>query len=181
MDLIPEELKAWLLQSVPGIILLGAIGSVIATFLVYLVRLIVKSFIDSKERIAMRFIYGYWKSVECGERFRDLHAPHTNETRYLASIVYETGMFIVVAVMLILSLALSLLVYVMFAIEKPIALSTFIGATIFFANMTFKHGLYITSLLSQETINTKEAIEKAQPKTFPEWEKATNNAGQPKP
>ncbi len=170
-----------MLQSVPGVILLGAIGSIIATGLIYFVRLIFKNFVDSKERIAKRLVYGYRKSIDLGEQFRDMHGPYSNETRYLASVVYETGMFVGVAIMLLLSLALSILVYVMFALEKPLPLSTFIGATIFFANKTLKDGLYITSLLSQETLDAKEAIEKAQPKSFPEWEKAAKIASQPKP
>lgn len=174
MNSIPEELKAWLLQSVPGVILLGAIGSIIATILIYVVRLTLKSLINSKERIVMRLLYSYAKTIEVGERFRDVHAPQSAETRYLASVVYETGMFLGVATMLLLSISTTLMTYLTFALERPLALSSFVGMTLFFANKTLKHGLYITSLLSPETLDRKDAIEKAQPKTFAEWEKTVN-------
>lgn len=181
MDLIPEEFKAWLLQSIPGVILLGAIGSIIATMLIYIGQSALKSLINSKERIVMRLIYGYVKSIEVGETFRDVHVPHSPETRYLASVVYETGMFLSVAAILFLSISTTIMVYLIFALERPLVLSSLVGLVLFFANKALKHGLYITSLLSQESIDTKEAIEKAQPKTFAEWEKAVISAERSKP
>ena len=67
------EIKKFLLETIWGILILGACGSVLGGFLVYLAKAVINLFAEHKNNIYRSFLYRYFKQVDLGEKFMQVN------------------------------------------------------------------------------------------------------------
>jgi predicted PurR-regulated permease PerM len=159
-----EAMQDWLLKSILGVIVLGAIGSIIGAIIYRLIKTIVIRIGKIKDRVFMWIMQPIFKGAEKAEKFRELFGHKSTETKYIAYMIYEASIFIGNVIILFISLAITIIILLFFSLDKPIALSAFIAINIFMIIETLKQGLYLLNLLSNDTINTIIAFEKGKPK-----------------
>src|ERR1022692_3046329 len=88
-------LKEWLLRTVPGIIVLSAVGSVIGSVLWLFLRALGHRFIRSWRRFLFALAYRrFGRHIEIGEKIRAHYAAEAKAQRYVLFVIGEVAAFI---------------------------------------------------------------------------------------
>jgi uncharacterized membrane protein YedE/YeeE len=162
-------LEAWLTKSVAGIFLLGVIGSIVATIVIYLCKRIFVKAAESKEYLALRLMYPYGREVMIGEEVRDKLGPQTHDAQFL---VYHTFLILACVADVVLfacSATLTAHVVIAYGITRPYLLGSMFALNIIFFSAMTKSGVRVSSHQFAPLEAAVKKIEEAQPKRFSTW------------
>jgi hypothetical protein len=167
-----QFVQDWLLKTVWGVLVLGAIGSIIGAIVIFVLKKITKKVVESKDGIIMRLIYPMGREIEIGEKIRNALGPTGRDGQFLIYHTYQSLGFIFDIFALILSVTLTAHVAIAYGLERPILLSVIIALNLILFRAFLKSGIRLCSHVSEAIELAADEIEKSQPKKFSDWDQA---------
>jgi hypothetical protein len=167
-----QFLQAWLIETVWGILLLGAAGSVVGAVIIYLTKRLATKIIESKDVAMMRMLYPLGREVEIGEKIRGVLGPVNRDAQFLVYHTLQSLGCIFDTFALLLSLTLTAHLAIAYGIDRPVLLSVMIALNFIFFWGFLKSGLRLSSHVTQIVESTAKKIDDDQPKKFSAWYKA---------
>lgn len=162
-------LKKWFMESLTGVITLGALGSILGTVLVSLLRRMWKRLYESRKKLLFKVAYPLGKQIEIGRVVNKNHSPKGDEGQFL---VYHIGASASSAkdfMIFLCFVTLAAHVAIAYGIERPILLSSLIALTLISAFGALKSSLRVHSHISSELSGSIRSIKKEFPKSSGEW------------
>ncbi|AQT60811.1 hypothetical protein [Cellvibrio sp. PSBB023] len=162
-------LEKFFLQNLFGVLLLGALGSILGVGILSVGRRLIRFLSEHKEYFYLRILYKFiFVPYEIGSNFTKLISP-SNDAKY---IIYYIAQLIEVLILFFISLSLFIVgsfIILLHGIEKPYLLS-FI-ASIFFLTFFGWFNLLVrcVGFLSREHHDLMKKIKSEQPKSFKEY------------
>ncbi|WP_133406541.1 hypothetical protein [Parashewanella tropica] len=165
------ELKTFLLESIQGIIILGAIGSILGGFLVYLSK---KSFTYLLIKInelafAERMKHPLVRTVKAAAKLREAHAEQHASFDYQLYVSRKMMFATIDFIILICTLTLTLGTLIAFGIERPLVLSALLSVLILAFVSALKTSLHIVVLTSEKAEAIDNQIHAEIPKSYKEY------------
>ncbi|MBD9654323.1 hypothetical protein IB239_05760 [Pseudomonas sp. PDM12] len=161
--------KTWLLGTVPGVVLLGAIGSVLGGIAVVLMKICWSALAHKRLMLLQRMLFPIRIDIYQNEKLVELMGPKTSDGKYVGYLVVHCLFAALEALAFFLSFGFVLYIYLEYELDRPRVLAFFIGATLFFAYTLFKNMVCMWSLVSNDISDLAEKIEEESPKNIHEW------------
>lgn len=169
MSLIPIHVQDWFLKTIPGILILGAAGSIFGAFTIFLTRKISKLLFVKKDLFLLFVLLPYGRRVDKGQKIRDLYLPLDNQTQFLLHFVHSTAYFVLNSLNLFFAMAISGYLYSLYTLTRPKMLSLAAAYLVYAIHCWLKTGAYLAALTPRSLDKNVEAVEKAKSKTYREW------------
>ena len=163
-------LKTWLLTTVPGVILLGALGSIVGSILIMVTRKIAQRLKGRWRRFRISFLYRlFGRDIQIGERFHDHYAAQAESSAYVLFVLSELVEFLTVTGLAIISIAITTVVAIWYGLDRPVLLAAGISISIMLAIKFTRQGVYMSTLTETSAYKVAEQIKEAQPKRYHDW------------
>lgn len=167
IDLI--AIRTWFLSTIPGVLILGALGSVLGTALVFGLSRI-RSYLASRKRhLTMSLLMPFGIRIEAARAFRGKFASKSETENYLVYAISKAVSTVMSGVALLLSFAFTSVIYVIHSIDRPILLVISIAATGYFAKETMFSLLYLESLGNESLHESETKITRELPRDVDSW------------
>ena len=161
-------IKKFLLETIWGILILGASGSILGGIIIYIVKKVTVFVNSHKENIFYTVTHRYYRQIEIGKKF----IKHQNPSKDSGYIVYCIGEWFYLSVLsfaLISVLIMGALILLFFGLERPYLLSSSVSLALLLLNSFIKQGMFCTSMYDEEVDKVYEDIESKQPNGYKEW------------
>lgn len=170
-----HQIESWLLGTMPGVIVLGAVGSILATIVVKLsIYVFKKSFYGGVKSI-LNLMYPLIRSGEVAEAFRDEHEPENMDVKYVIFIVMSTAEWLFVAICWALSTLFMVYTFFDVGLDNGLLLSVSLAIFFFCSYQFIRHSFAYTSYVPQGVLNAYRALDDTFPKTYKEYRQKNNN------
>ncbi|MFB1095389.1 hypothetical protein ACEWH9_14630 [Vibrio diabolicus] len=163
------EIKKWLMETLLGVITLGAFGSILGSILIYVLRRTGKYLYNSRKKILLKLFYPIGRQIEIGRSVNNQYAPNTEDGQFLVYHVDATASSVIDANIFLCFITLTAHVSIAHGIERPILLSALIALTLISAFGALKSSLRVSSHTSKELSGNIRQIKKTFPKSADEW------------
>lgn len=163
-----EELQSTLLSTVWGVVLLGAIGSVLGGFLVYFAKKIIFSCANKLKSNfpKTRLFYPIYRSAILGHSIKELKVKEHENADYILFAIRASIMSAMDIVLSFFLMFLTAIVSIFFGLDRPILLTLLLSLTILSVFAWLKSGTYSLSLILGETYKAEKELNKAIPKKY---------------
>ncbi len=170
MEQLPG-IQRFLLETMGGILILGASGSILGALIIYLIKKLV-SFARSHSDIFF-FVpfYKYFRQARIAEKLSE-HQKPSKDTEYLIYCIGEWLKYVLFSFMLILAIGMTAIILLFFGTERPYTLSASISTILLLLHRWLKKGFFVNFLFGRHFKKKVQAIESEQPKTFKKWLKS---------
>jgi len=158
-------------QTVWGILILGAAGSIVGAFIIYLVKILFTHINTNKEKYWNSFLYKYFIHVNISSKLSFKLQP-SQDAKYIVWCISEFSDFICSALYLGLILCFTAIVVLFFGIDRPILLSVLISIIILLAHLCLKNIVSTIGLIDRNIWSAYEEIKNSQPTSYDEFEKS---------
>ena len=158
-------------QSVWGILILGAVGSIVGAFIIYLVKKIFAHINSNKQKYLNSFLYKYFIHFNISDKLSRKLNP-SQDAKYIAWCISEFSDFICSSLSLGLILCFTAIVVLFFGIDRPILLSVLISIIILLANLCLKNLVSTIGLIDRNIWTAHKEIKNSQPTNYDEFEKS---------
>jgi ABC-type multidrug transport system fused ATPase/permease subunit len=158
-------------QSVWGILILGAVGSIVGAFIIYLVKKIFNHINSNKQKYLASFLYKYFIHVNISEKLSCKLHP-SQDAKYIAWCISEFSYFICSFLSLGLLLFFTAIVVLFFGIDRPILLSVLISIIILLVHFYFKSLVSTIGLIDDNIWSAYKEIKNSQSTNYDEFEKS---------
>lgn len=162
-------LKTWLLETVQGVLLLGALGSVVGGIAVYLVKMCWVALADKRLLLIQRILFPIGIVIYRKERLVELMGPKTSDGKYVGYLIVESLFIVLEAIAFFSSFSFIVYVYLTYGLERPKILAFFNGCSIYFGYILFRDTVSVWSLISNDISDLAEKIHDESPKNIHEW------------
>ncbi|WP_423840409.1 hypothetical protein ONE56_06025 [Vibrio mytili] len=173
-----HQVESWLLGTMPGVIVLGAIGSILATIVVKLVIYVCKKGFYSGVKSILNFMYPLIRSGDVAEAFRGEYEPENMDIKYLIFIVMSTAEWLFVAICWALSTLFMIYTFFDVGLDNGLLLSVSLAIFFFCSYQFVRHSFAYTSYVPQHVLNSYRALDDAFPKTYKEYRQKNNKEGE---
>ncbi|WP_028862416.1 hypothetical protein [Psychromonas aquimarina] len=168
MDFTLEQFTEFLLTTILGVILLGAVGSILGGLLVFLVK---KIFVLSVERIrkyspANRMLFPLKRSYFTAIQLRTEYVTEAYEFEYPLYVVKKLIIFALDAVIFICFALLTAIVSIIYGLDRPILLSYLISFMLFFFWKMLKTAVHSSALVGENVRISAHKIDGKTPKKY---------------
>ncbi|EJL6507090.1 hypothetical protein [Vibrio cholerae] len=172
MEFDIQQLEQWFLGSIPGVVVLGAMGSIVAAILMKFMKILCGRIINSSEDMLLHVLYPFVRSSDVAEAFRDEFEPKNQELKYLSYLLLCTAAWILSGICAIVSFLF--LVYAVFLVgfDDGLFLSASIAVFLYFFQSFLKDSFSYLSLMPKDMTDAYKQVDKVTPKTYKEWKSA---------
>lgn len=167
MDLI--DLKAWLLGTIWGVIVLGAMGSILGVFLLYVIKVCWGGMAERRLLLLQKIFFPIRRDIYQAETLVNIMGPRTPDGKYVGYLIVETFYALLEAIAFFMSLGFSLYVYIAFSLERPVLLSFFVGLSLFISYDFLRTIVSLSALISEDIFTLAEKLGEESPKNIHEW------------
>ncbi|EGR4177549.1 hypothetical protein DDN05_17860 [Vibrio cholerae] len=168
MDLV--EAQKWLMETIWGIITLGAFGSLLGAFLLYMLKTLLVKFNRSKESLIRSLLYPIFKHSLHGEAMRDQLAPKSADAKYLVYHIENASNAIMSFTIFLVCFSFLGHVLIAYGLERPLLLSFLIAVNILTFYSALNSMMYSDGHLDDEIRVMQKKIEKCLPKNYKEYD-----------
>ena len=160
-------LKNWLLQNIPGVIVLGALGSIAGAIVIYAVRWSIKPI---RERVVgffyRAFVYRYYRPIKIAETIRATYLTHKPpETDGYLLFVLSGFLEAILALLLAISaIVFTIGMAVIYRLERPILLAISISISIILTSNCLKELIFVMTLMETAFRDLEKQTAKNVPK-----------------
>jgi hypothetical protein len=163
------EIEKFLLETIWGILIIGAVGSILGGIIIYMVKKLAAYFNIHKESIFLSFLYRYYSPLIIGEKLATQASP-SKDSLYICWVSSELAWWITFTLTLLFNLLLISIILLFFGTERPFALGFSISLALLLLHYFIKQSSYIYGLASQEAqFDAFKAAKLKHPKNFKEW------------
>ncbi|MFC4859697.1 hypothetical protein ACS8MQ_00940 [Pseudomonas sp. MAHUQ-62] len=163
-----ESIQKWLLGTIWGVLLLGVIGSIIGSILIFLLKRIWHKLSESKEKIIIRALFPFALNYEQGEKLR-ISLMGKESEKYISYVIVSAAFLVFSSVFFVAMVGAAITTYVVHELARPQLLAAFFGGSLYLAYEIFKRIFYISGLVSRDVHGLVEKIKKDQTKKFSAW------------
>lgn len=162
-------LSQWLTTTVPGILILGAFGSILGGIIIYVVRLIFQRAPRLWKFVQQTVLYPYVREIEIGERLAEA-APELDDSQDLQLFMFW-GFCEVVIFSGWVGLAVTFTsgVAVLYGLSRPMLLAFSISVTLLLCGGLIRTGLRYVGAFDTRAGGVEEELERTLPKTYRHW------------
>lgn len=157
------------MQSLFGVLLLGALGSILGAAIISIVRRVIRFLSKHKEYFYLKIVYRFiYIPYESGSRFTKLVSP-SNDAKY---ILYYITQLAEVIILFFVSLSFFILVsfiILLYGIERPYLLSFIVSIFLLTFFGWFNSFVRCLGFISVEHHELMKKVKLEQPKTFKEY------------
>ncbi|NIY86118.1 hypothetical protein [Vibrio campbellii] len=165
-----EVIKQWLMDSIWGIITLGALGSLFGALILFLLKKTFAKVNSSKDRFLRVLAYPIMRQNFWGEAMRKHIAPNSEDVRYLVYYVERIAYCIMDFVTFLVCVSFLGHVLIAYGLERPLLLSFLIAINILTLVSTLKSLMFSDGHQDEDIQNKREIIEKALPRKYADYE-----------
>jgi hypothetical protein len=163
-------LKGWLLGTVWGVIILGAIGSVIGSILWVLIRRLSRRLVGSWYRLLFALAYTrFGRHIEIGEKLRAQYAEESKAQRYMVHVVVTAANTLFESMLATAAVLGTIAIAVVYGIHRPLLLVVAISITVPLVLQCIRSGVYLICFVDQSIQDMEERIESSQPKRYRDY------------
>ena len=168
MELSFKDLQTTLLSTVWGVILLGAIGSILGGFIIMLTKKLTINLINSLKNNfpKTRLFYPIYRAAILAQSIKKLKCHEQKESDFVLFAIRQSVMFIAETLLFFFVAFLTLIVIIFFGLERPILLTTLFSLSILTFFNWLKSGVYSLCLISGETYSAQKELDKSIPKKY---------------
>ena len=172
MDLSLEELQKTLLSTVWGVILLGALGSILGGFLILLMKKVVSRLVVKlkKDFPKTRLFYPFYRAATLGKSLKDLKSKEQKDSDFVLFAIRQSVMFVADTILLFFTFSLTAIVAIFFGLDRPLLLTFLVSLSILSIYSWLKSGIFSLTLISGDTYHSHKKLEGAIPKKYSEIE-----------
>lgn len=166
-----EAIQQWFMGTIYGVLLLGTMGSVIGTGLIFLAKKVARKILAKRNDIILRLIFPLGLMVERGEALRNSVGSTTRDGRYLGYVIVVCCYSVFGIVASFCFLSLSAYIFINYYLDRPGLLSFFVALTLISIYGLLKDVVYLRCLVCDIVHGEYDRIKKEQPKNYSEWVK----------
>lgn len=168
MELILEELKIVLLSTIWGVILLGALGSILGGFLIFLMKKIISILIVKLKNSfpKSRLLYPLHRAITLGRSIKSIKSNEQNESDFVLFAIRQSIMFLADTMLLFFVFLLTSIVAIFFGLERPILLIFLVSLSILVIYNWLQSGCFSLALISGDTYHAHKKLDKSIPKKY---------------
>jgi hypothetical protein len=163
--------EKFLLETVWGILILGACGSIIGGSIIYLLKGLYRKISSNRELYLKRFLYKYYIESVISEKLMETIKP-SKDIKYAFFANWELAELIIEVIALFLVLFFIAIVAMLYGVERPYVLSMSISLAFIFAHNCLKNAFSSFGFLDSEIFQLQKSIGRTQPKNYDEWEES---------
>ena len=164
-----EAIKAWLLGSIPGVIIVGGVGSIVGSLILHCLKLWWKAGANKRFELAQRVLFPLRVLIYNSEKLRDEAGARTADGKYVVYVMVHCVFVMAGLIALFMSLGFCIYTYLTYGLDRAQVLSFFVGSTLFFFYVVFKDFVMLWAFVSEDIAALDDRIEEGAPKNLAEW------------
>ncbi|MGF0335541.1 hypothetical protein [Ectopseudomonas toyotomiensis] len=164
-----EAIKAWLLGSIPGVIIVGGVGSIVGSLILHCLKLWWKAGANKRFELAQRVLFPLRVLIYNSEKLRDEAGARTADGKYVVYVMVHCVFVMAGLIALFMSLGFCIYTYLTYGLDRAQVLSFFVGSTLFFFYVVFKDFVMLWAFVSEDIAELDDRIEEGAPKNLAEW------------
>ncbi len=166
LDMNIDQIESWLLGTMPGVIVLGAIGSILATIVIKLFIYICKKSFYSGIKSFLNFMYPLIRSGEVAEAFRVKYEPEDISVKYVIFIVMSSAEWLFVAICWALSMLFVIYIFFDVGLDNGLLLSASLAIFFFCSYQFVRHSFAYVSYVPQSVLKAYRELDDTFPKNY---------------
>jgi hypothetical protein len=177
MEITFTELQSLLLSTVWGVILLGAVGSILGGIIIFLVKKSIAKFVANLKHNfpKNRLFYPFYRSILLGQNIKELKGKEHQDADFILFAMRATLMSAIDLILFFLISFLTAIVAIFWGLERPILLTSLLSLSMLSAFAWLKSGVYSLSLIAGETYEAGKEINKSIPKKYQHTQKESGS------
>ncbi len=161
------SIRAWLLGTVFGVILLGAVGSVFGSIVWILLRSATRKVMSRWNHFLLNVAYRrFRRHIEIAEKVRARYGAEAKSQRYVLFVLTEVAGMIFETIVAVAAVLGTSAIAVAYGIDRPILLVVAISISFPLALQCLRTAVFVTSLIDESVDLTRDEIESSQPKRY---------------
>ena len=118
-----EVIRSWFLETIAGVILLGALGSLLAWLLLILLKRLARPLGPTSTRVYYAVVYRFFRQIEVAGRVRALYSKKNPDADYLVFLVFKLAAVLTSTMLAFFSTVFMLAIGIVYRLDRPMLLA----------------------------------------------------------